>query len=142
MPNAEEVLAGGADGEPRLYRIFRERARQIGDDFNLIRAYPKLEGRVTDIDLSPSGARFVAGASTAVGGSARLYTTADAAKVVDLQGLTSPVFAVSIRPDEKQAAVSGFDGVVKLFNAENGQLETSFPAAAITAPPAVTAAAK
>ncbi|MEY2726335.1 MAG: hypothetical protein RLZZ458_2202 [Planctomycetota bacterium] len=142
MPNAEEVLAGGADGEPRLYRIFRERARQIGDDFNLLRAYPKLEGRVTDIDLSPSGARFVAGASTAVGGSARLYTTADPAKVVDLQGLTSPVFAVAIRPDEKQAAVSGFDGQVRLFNADNGQLETSFPAAALTAPPAVTAAAQ
>ncbi|MFM7057096.1 MAG: c-type cytochrome domain-containing protein [Planctomycetota bacterium] len=140
MPTTEEVLAGGADGEPRLYRIFRERARQIGDDFNLIRSYPRLEGRVTDIDVSPSGARFIAGASTAVSGSARLYTTADPAKTIDLQGLTSPVFAVSIRGDEKQAAVAGFDGTVRLYNADTGALETSFPAAAISAPPAATAA--
>jgi WD40 repeat protein len=140
MPTAEEVLAGGADGEPRLYRIFRERARQIGDDFNLIRAYPRLEGRITDVDVSPTGARFIAGASTAVAGSARLYTTADPAKIVDLQGLTSPVFAVSIRGDEKQAAVAGFDGTVRLYNADTGALETSFPAAALSAPPATTAA--
>ncbi|MEY3457093.1 MAG: hypothetical protein RL215_250 [Planctomycetota bacterium] len=140
LPTAEEVLAGGADGEPRLYRIFRERARQIGDDFNLIRAFPRLEGRVTDIDLSPSGARFIAGASTAVSGSARLYTTADPAKTIDLQGITSPVFAVGIRADEKQAAVAGFDGIVRLYNAETGQLETSFPAAAVSPPAAATAA--
>ena len=43
-PTREEVLAVGADGEPRLYKIFREKARQIGDDFNLIRAYSKLAG--------------------------------------------------------------------------------------------------
>jgi WD40 repeat protein len=41
-PTREEVLAVGSDGEPRLYKIFREKARQIGDDFNLIRAYSKL----------------------------------------------------------------------------------------------------
>ncbi|MCA9060833.1 MAG: hypothetical protein KDA85_20110, partial [Planctomycetaceae bacterium] len=35
-PTREEVLAVGADGEPRLYRIFREQDRRIGDDFNLI----------------------------------------------------------------------------------------------------------
>ena len=140
LPTAEEVLAGGADGEPRLYRIFRERARQIGDDFNLLRAFPRLEGRITDVDVSPSGARFIAGASTAVGGSARVYTTADPAKVVDLQGLTSPVFSVSIRGDEKQVAVAGFDGMVRLFNSDTGVLESSFPAAAVSTPPAATAA--
>ncbi|MEY3172237.1 MAG: hypothetical protein RLZZ436_150 [Planctomycetota bacterium] len=140
LPAAEEVLAGGADGEPRLYKIFRERARQIGDDFNLIRAYPRLEGRITDVDLAPSGARFIAGASTAVGGSARIYTTADPAKIVDVQGLTSPVFAVSMRGDEKQVAVAGFDGTIRLFNADTGVLEASFPAAAVAAPPAATAA--
>lgn len=139
MPTTEEVLAGGADGEPRLYRIFRERARQIGDDFNLIRSYPRLEGRITDIDVAPSGARFIAGASTAVAGSARLYTTADPAKVMDLQGLTTPVFAVGIRADEKQAAVAGFDGTIRLYNADTGALEKSFPAA-VSAAPATTAA--
>jgi len=138
-PTQEQVLAVGSDGEPRLYKIFREQARQIGDDFNLVRAYQKLPGRLTDLDFSPSGSRFVVGASTATSGSARVYMTDDPAKVVDLQGLASPVFAVSFRPDEKQVAVAGFDGVIRLFNAESGAIEASFPAGPITSTPASAA---
>ncbi|MFO0975331.1 MAG: c-type cytochrome domain-containing protein [Planctomycetaceae bacterium] len=132
LPGKEQVLAAGADGEPRLYKIFREQARQIGDDFNLIRAYPKQNGRLTDLDITASGARFVVGASTALNGSAKIYTVEDPAKVVDLQGLTSPVFAVSFRPDEAQVAVGGFDGNVRLFDAASGQLQSQFPAATVT----------
>ena len=132
MPAAEEVLAGGADGEPRLYKIFREQARQIGDDFNLIRAYRRFDGRVTDLDISKSGALFVAGSSGAVSGAARVYTVADPNKVVDLPGITSPVFAVSMRADEAQVAVAGFDGIVRLYNATSGQLEAEFSAAPLT----------
>jgi len=132
LPGAEEVLTGGADGEPRLYKIFREQARQIGDDFNLIRAYRRFDGRVTDVDVSKSGALFVAGSSGAVTGAARVYTMADPNKVVDLPGITGPVFAVSIRADESQVAVAGFDGIVRLFNATSGQLESEFSAAPLT----------
>ena len=46
MPAAEEVLAGGADGEPRLYKIFREQARQIGEGRGLARL-----GEVVDAQL-------------------------------------------------------------------------------------------
>lgn len=140
-PSREEIMAVGSDGEPRLYKIFRERARQIGDDFNLIRAYPKLPGRLCDLDLSTSGNKFVVGASTAVGGSARIYMTEDAAKIVDIPDLTAPIFAVSFRPDELQVAVAGFDGIVRLCNAETGLVEKTFPAAPLTTPsPAATAA--
>ena len=131
-PTREQVLAVGADGEPRLYKIFREQARQIGDDFNLVRAYPKLAGRLCDVDLSPSGNKFVVGASTAVAGAARIYLTEDATKIVDVPGLTGPVFAVSFRPDELQVAVSGFDGLIRLCNAETGAVEQTFPAAPVT----------
>jgi len=141
-PAREQVLAVGSDGEPRLYKIFREQARQIGDDFNLVRAYQKLPGRLCDVDLSASGNKFVVGASTAVSGAARIYMTEDAAKVVDLPGLTAPVFAVSFRPDELQVAVSGFDGLIRLCNAETGAVEQTFPAAPVTpsAPAAAPAA--
>ena len=131
-PTREQVLAVGADGEPRLYKIFREQARQIGDDFNLVRAYPKLAGRLCDVDLSPSGNKFVVGASTAVAGAARIYLTEDPTKIVDLPGLTGPVFAVSFRPDELQVAVSGFDGLIRLCNAETGAVEQTFPAVPVT----------
>lgn len=142
-PSQEEVLAGGADGEPRLYKIFRTQARQIGDDFNLIRAYPKLPGRICDLDFAPSGARFVCGASTAVGGAARIYQTDDPAKTIDLADITGPTFAVAFRPDEQQVAVSGFDGQIRLYNATSGQAERVFPAAPLTdaAAPATASAA-
>ena len=141
-PTREQVLAVGADGEPRLYKIFREQARQIGDDFNLVRAYPKLAGRLCDVDLSPSGNKFVVGASTAVAGAARIYLTEDPTKIVDVPGLTGPVFAVSFRPDELQVAVSGFDGLIRLCNAETGAVEQTFPAVPVTpsTPVAVPAA--
>ncbi|MDA1232354.1 MAG: hypothetical protein O2856_16395, partial [Planctomycetota bacterium] len=140
-PTREEVFAVGSDGEPRLYKIFREKARQIGDDFNLIRAYSKLPGRLCDLDLTPSGNKFVVGASTAVSGAARIYMTEDPAKFVDIPDVTSPVFAVSFRPDELQVAVSGFDGMIKLCNAESGVVEKTFSAAPLTpVPPSVVTA--
>jgi len=131
-PTLEQVLAVGADGEPRIYKIFREKARQIGDDFNLVRAYQKLPGRLCDLDFSSSGSRFVVGASTAMSGTARIYMTDDPAKIVDIPGLTAPVFAVSFRPDELQVAISGFDGMIRLCNAETGAVEATFPAAPLT----------
>lgn len=141
-PSREQVLAAGSDGEPRLYKIFREQARQIGDDFNLVRAFQKLPGRLCDLDFSGSGNKFVVGSSTAVSGAARIYMTEDPAKVVDIPGLTSPVFAVSFRPDELQVAVSGFDGMIRLCNAETGAVESVFPAAPFTpSTPATPAAA-
>ena len=130
-PKNEEVLAVGADGEPRLYRIFRVQARKIGDDFNLIRAYPKLPGRLCDIDFSPGGTRFVCGSSTATGGAARIYQTDDPAKTIDLPEINGPAFAVSFRPDEKQVAVAGFDGQIRLFDSESGTLQKTFSSAPI-----------
>jgi WD40 repeat protein len=65
--------------------------------------------------------------------------TEDPAKIVDIPGLTAPVFAVSFRPDELQVAVSGFDGMIRLCNAETGVVENTFPAAPVT--PATPAAA-
>lgn len=138
-PTQEMVISVGADGEPRMYKIFREQARQIGDDFNLVRAFQKLPGRLCDVDISTSGNKFIVGSSTAVGGAARVYLTEDPAKIVDIPGLTAPVFAVSFRPDELQVAVSGFDGMIRLCNAETGVVENTFPAAPVT--PATPAAA-
>ena len=36
-PGKDELLIGGADGTPKIYRMFRQKARKIGDDFNRIR---------------------------------------------------------------------------------------------------------
>ena len=45
-PQRDEFLVGGADGAPQVYRFFREVDRRIGDNSNLIRRFPAMEGRV------------------------------------------------------------------------------------------------
>lgn len=142
-PGREEVLVGGSDGEPKLYKIFREKARQIGDDFNRIRAYQPLEGRIFDLRSNADGSKFVVGASTALGGAARIYDTESGnllqeLKLADGRPLPAPVYTVAYRPDGKQVAVAGFDGLVRLYDAETGALVKEFSPAPLT--PVATAA--
>ena len=59
-PAGDFVLVGGADGVPKLYRVFRQTKRVIGDDANLIRRFPALKGRIFAVDVSPDGKRAVA----------------------------------------------------------------------------------
>ena len=160
-PQQEQVLTGGADGTPRLYKVFRTRKRIIGDDFNQIRGYEPMPGRIFDLDFLADGSLFVAGASTATGGSARIYRTgsyetesinnggglaqtrqetaartAQKALVHELPGIEGPVFAVAFRPDGQQVAVAGFDGIVRLYDVQTGQLAGQFVPVDIAEPQA------
>ena len=62
-PKRDEIVIGGSDGEPKLYRVFRQTVRVIGDDSNLIRKFPPLPGRVSCVAVSPDGKRIAAGSS-------------------------------------------------------------------------------
>ncbi len=67
-PERPEVLVGGADGVPKVYRLFRETDRKIGDDANLIRAFPAMTGRIFSLAIGPKG-KHLAAASTLDGDS-------------------------------------------------------------------------
>ena len=45
-PMRNEILVGGSDGTPKIYRVFRQTARVIGDDANLIRQLEQLKRRM------------------------------------------------------------------------------------------------
>ncbi len=62
-PKRDEIVIGGSDGEPKLYRVFRQTVRVIGDDSNLIREFPALPGRVYSVAVSSDGKRIAAGSS-------------------------------------------------------------------------------
>ena len=62
-PKRDEIVVGGSDGEPKLYRVFRQTVRVIGDDSNLIREFPPLPGRVYSVAVSADGKRIAAGSS-------------------------------------------------------------------------------
>ncbi|MCP4853231.1 MAG: DUF1549 domain-containing protein [Fuerstiella sp.] len=72
-PTRDEIIVGGADGEPKLYRVFRTSKRVIGDDANLIRKFPRLKGRVFDVAISPDGKRIAAGSCVDGTGEVKVY---------------------------------------------------------------------
>lgn len=59
-PNRNEIFVGGADGVAKVYRVFRETARKIGDDANLVRKMPKLPGRIFSVAISRDATRLAA----------------------------------------------------------------------------------
>jgi WD40 repeat protein/mono/diheme cytochrome c family protein len=62
-PKRDEVVVGGSDGVPRVYRVFRQTVRVIGDDSNLIREFEPMKGRINAVGVSPDGKRFAATSS-------------------------------------------------------------------------------
>ena len=62
-PTLEHVVTGGSDGLPKVYHIFRETKREIGDDAQFIANLFPMPGRVFNIRFSPDGKRIVSGSS-------------------------------------------------------------------------------
>lgn len=141
-PGKDEVVVGGADGVPKIFRIFREKGqdRKIGDDFNLIRNFDALPGRIYDVQYNHDGSQIAAGSSKDNRGEVRIYQSADAKLVTKIDVPQGGIFAVAFSPDGKQVASGGFDGMVRLHAAADGKPIKEFPAVPLT--PAVAAAAK
>lgn len=59
-PTQDTILVGGADGVPKLYHVFRQSVRVIGDDANQVRRFPALKGRIFGVDIHPNGKQLVA----------------------------------------------------------------------------------
>src|SRR5262252_8882954 len=60
-PEFEHVVAAGSDGLPKVYRIFREVKREIGDDAQFIASLFPMTGRVFTVRFSTDGKRIACG---------------------------------------------------------------------------------
>ncbi|HQX63654.1 MAG TPA: hypothetical protein PK593_09385, partial [Thermomicrobiales bacterium] len=52
-PLRDEILIGSTDGIPQIYRMNRITVRKIGDNANLIRKFPIMQGRIFGVDIAP-----------------------------------------------------------------------------------------
>jgi WD40 repeat protein len=125
-PAKDELLVGGAGGEPKIYQMFRTKARVIGDDFNLIRKFDALPGRVYAVSYLAGGARIAAVSSFNGRGELRVYQAMDGKLVSRFEVAEGGLFALACHRDGRQIAVGGFDGMVRLVDADNGKLVRQF----------------
>ncbi|MDB6072135.1 MAG: repeat-containing protein [Verrucomicrobiales bacterium] len=72
-PERDEFLVGGADGVPQLYRVFRQVDRRIGDNSNLVRRFPAMQGRVFAVAWQADGKRVLAASSLDGKGELNVY---------------------------------------------------------------------
>jgi WD40 repeat protein/mono/diheme cytochrome c family protein len=130
----DELLIGGADGVPRMYKMHRTTKRVIGDDANKIREYSAMPGRVYALAFNKEGNLFAAGSSLDGRGEVRVYQTADGKVVSKLEGQYGAVYAVAFHPDGKTLASAGFDGIVRLSDPATGKPIKEFVPVPVAAP--------
>jgi WD40 repeat protein len=122
----DEVVIAGSDGTPHLYKIHRTQKRVIGDDFNKIRDYDAMPGRIHALDFNADGKWFLAGSSEDGKGEVRVYQTADGKVLSRIELPTSGVYAVSVMPSGKVVASGGSDGTVRLSDPLTGKVIREF----------------
>ncbi|REJ69623.1 MAG: hypothetical protein DWQ31_03915 [Planctomycetota bacterium] len=125
-PEKDELVIGGADGVPKIYKMFRTQARRIGDDFNLIRKFPALPGRVFSVQFSRDGRHIVAASSKDRQGEVWVYDVETGKVQSKLAGIEAGVFTAAFSPDAKRVASGGFGGEVYLHDAMTGELLSKF----------------
>ncbi len=153
-PTRDEILIGSTDGIPQIYRMNRITVRKIGDNANLIRKFPIMQGRIFGVDFAPDGKRIAAGASFEGTGAVNIYssdydsTMPDAVKKIvetvsgkgkelddyitkDVKQLSTTampcgIFSVTFSPDGKTVAAAGQDGQIRLIDAATGKIAKEF----------------
>lgn len=112
-PQRDEILVGGADGVPQIYRMVRVVQRRIGDNSNLIRRFPPMEGRIWSVHYSSDGKRLLATSSLDGKGAVNIYNADfDTTLPENIKGIFGKVS--TSRSPEENAAVEKYqtDGAV------------------------------
>ena len=129
-PTKDELAVGSADGIPKTYLMHRTKKRVIGDDYQKIRAFEELPGRVFAVAYNHDGSQIVAGSSYNGQGEIRVYET-ETGKLV-WKKASGPIYSACFSPDGKTVAAGGFSGQVLLLKAENGEQIKEFVPVPIT----------
>jgi len=118
-PARDELLVGGADGAPKVFRMYREKKRVIGDDYNLVRAYAALPGRIFGVAWSPDGERLAVCSSDHGKGTVRVYAAGAEEPLWSLE-TAGALYALAFHPSGDVLAAGGAEGVVRYHDADTG----------------------
>jgi WD40 repeat protein/mono/diheme cytochrome c family protein len=131
-PQKDELLCGGSDGAPKVFKMVRTTARQIGDNANLIREYATMPGRVYGVAFSSDGTKIAAGSSSDGVGHVWVYNAADGAVLWKTEVPEGGIYTVDFSPDGGTVVCGGFDGDIRLLSAADGKLTKRFTPVEIT----------
>lgn len=139
-PSQDQVIVGGSDGTPKLFRIYRlpDQQRKIGDDYNLIRNYGEMPGRIYSAAFNQDGSWAAFASSLDGHAEIRVYETESGKMVSRFADESGGFYAVAFHPTEKTIAASGFDGMVRLIQADTGELVNEFSSVPLE-PPSIAA---
>jgi mono/diheme cytochrome c family protein len=131
-PTKDELLCGGSDGAPKIFKMVRTQARQIGDNANLLREFGAMPGRVFGVAFSADGTKIAAGSSSDGVGQIRVYKADDGAVLWQVDVPEGGMYAVDFSPDGNTVVAGGFDGDVRLLSAADGKLIKRFTPIEVT----------
>jgi WD40 repeat protein/mono/diheme cytochrome c family protein len=131
-PTKDELLCGGSDGAPKIFKMVRTEARKIGDNANLLREFSAMPGRVFGVSYNHDGTRVAAGSSSDGVGEVRVYNAEDGSVVWKAEVPEGGMFSVDFSKDGSTLAAGGFDGDVRLYNSADGTLIKRFTPIEVT----------
>ncbi|NUQ64561.1 MAG: PQQ-binding-like beta-propeller repeat protein, partial [Pirellulales bacterium] len=125
-PKRDEVLAGGADGAPKLFQMDVKAAPASGGNPNQIREYAALRGRVFGVRFSPDGTKCFAAGSLDGAGQVSAYETDSGKPLWTREIPETGIYALAASHDGKKLAAAGGDGQVRLVDPADGAVLAAF----------------
>ena len=138
-PKRNEVVVGGADGVPKLFKMDVQAAPADGGNPNQIREYEAMPGRIYDVRFNADGTRFFAVSSLDGHSQVRGYETDSGKKAWQLEVPEAAIYAVACSADGATVAAAGADGQLRLIDAAKGTVRKAVMPVDIS-PPAREAA--
>lgn len=123
-PSQDLIAYGGDLGNARIYRISDNQKRTAANnDNNLVRELERQSGPIYAIAYNGDGSKLALGGT---GPEARIYRTSDGGRAAVLKGHKGAIFTMAWQPGASRVATAGYEGRVRLFDSESGDLLKEF----------------
>ena len=134
-PKRNEVIVGGADGAPKLFKMDVQAAPAGGGNPNQIREYEAMPGRIYRRTLQCRRHAVLRRQQLDGHGQVRSYETDNGKLAWQLDVPEAAIYAVACSPDGATLAAAGADGQLRLIDAATGTVRKTFLPVEITPPP-------